>query len=365
MWVLPLNLAQPDWVQAKWGEALSRVAAVLLALDLALLLHAPAAGVVTAGAAFTVGLVMNRRLAGSSFHAMMATTFFMALSAWAGTLSGQVEVVNLLAVAAWGTGFALLTIHDEDAGWIAMQGNIALVIASAFPGANLAALERALAVVIGGLLQIMIVALTNGLLLRFAKKSPTPPAPKGPSVWAQLLASATAATAAWRYAVRLVVTLLIAVQTGRTLHLANSYWLPMTTLIILKPDFFRTYSGAVQRVLGTLAGVAVASLIAHAFQPTTVWLILLVGLFSFGSFYLVRVHPILFAASLTAYIIFQVAFTGIPERQVTGDRLLLTILGSGLALASRAVGYRLVACFLPPGWRQPASERPRPDPAST
>jgi hypothetical protein len=85
-----------------------------------------------------------------------------------------------------------------------------------------------------------------------------------------------------------------------------------------------------------------------------VWLILLVGVFAFGCFYLVRVHPILFATTLTAYIIFLITFTGIPERQVTGHRLLLTVLGSGLALASRAIGYKVIERFLPPGWRQRA-----------
>ncbi|HEY0257445.1 MAG TPA: FUSC family protein, partial [Candidatus Methylacidiphilales bacterium] len=76
-------------------------------------------------------------------------------------------------------------------------------------------------------------------------------------------------------------------------------------------------------------------------QPTPVWLLLFVAIFSYGGFYLVKVHPVLFSAALTMYVVFLIAFTGLPETSITGHRLLLTALGSLLALASRAVGYHM------------------------
>jgi uncharacterized membrane protein YccC len=137
--------------------------------------------------------------------------------------------------------------------------------------------------------------------------------------------------------------MMIAVEAGRALHIQNGYWLPMTTVIVLKPDFFRTYSGAVQRVVGTFMGVLAASLVAHIFRPSPAWLMVFVAVFSFGSFMLVKVHPILFSAVLTGYVVFLIAFTGLPEAQITWHRLFLTALGSALALLSRALAYSSIA----------------------
>jgi uncharacterized membrane protein YccC len=156
--------------------------------------------------------------------------------------------------------------------------------------------------------------------------------------WRQLFVSMTSFSTGWAYAARVSLTMIVAVEGAGALHIQNGYWLPMTTVIILKPDFYRTYSGAIQRVTGTLLGVTIASLIAHLFHPTLMWLIMLVAIFAFNCFAFLKINPITFSTALTAYVVFLIAMTGLPETTITGHRVILTTLGSALALSSRIVG---------------------------
>jgi Fusaric acid resistance protein-like len=68
-----------------------------------------------------------------------------------------------------------------------------------------------------------------------------------------------------RHAVRLAVALLIAVIAYRTFSLGFGYWVPLTVLFLLKPDYQTTVVRALGRALGTLTGAAVAWLIITAF----------------------------------------------------------------------------------------------------
>ena len=275
--------------------------------------------------------------------AMLATTLIMVFSASVGTLVGESAWGCPLVTVLWGLGFAFLTIHDEDLGWMAMQGVICLVIAEGFSSHGYAALTRGAAVIFGGIAQNGFLGLVElvrvGLpwRIRDLEIEGEPPAVRAYS-WRQLFVSMTSFSAGWAYAARVSLTMIVAVEGAGALHLQNGYWLPMTTVIILKPDFYRTYSGAIQRVMGTLLGVTVASLIAHLFHPTLTWLIVLVAFFAFHCFAFLKINPITFSAALTAYVVFLIATTGLPETTITGHRVILTALGSALALSSRMLG---------------------------
>lgn len=67
-----------------------------------------------------------------------------------------------------------------------------------------------------------------------------------------LKANVTLRSSAFRHAIRLSGTLTVAVLLYRFLHLPRGYWIPLTALIILKPDFFTTFSRGSARILGTL-----------------------------------------------------------------------------------------------------------------
>ncbi len=333
------EMASFAWAKAPWAGAAGRVPALLVCVGVALAWHQAAAGVVAAGACLPVGLAGYRKIAGSSVRTMAATTVVLTLSAAVGTLVGASWWLYPVAVTVWALIFSFLTIHDDNLGWVAMQAVIALVIAGGFPGQGEAALVRAAVVLAGGATQTVLVALFAAARERWWPESVVNPAgaPR-PFDWTAFSDSFALSSKTGSYALRLTLTLLVAVELSRRLPIQNSYWLPMTTIIVLKPDFYRTYSGAAQRVAGTFLGVGIASLIAHLLHPAVAWLVLLTAVFSFGCFAFIQVNTTLFAAALTAYVVFLVAITGLPETTLTGHRLIHTLLGSSLALGSRLIG---------------------------
>jgi uncharacterized membrane protein YccC len=153
-----------------------------------------------------------------------------------------------------------------------------------------------------------------------------------------------------RYAVRLALTLMLAVIIARTLHQTNSYWLPMTALLVMKPDFYRTYTNTMARVLGTFLGVTLASALTWALHPDALELFGFVLVFGWGAFAWTKVNYGFFSCVLTGYIVFLIATAGLPEVTVTANRMLDTALGSLIALGSRA---------LAPKWDRVATPDPQ------
>ena len=134
----------------------------------------------------------------------------------------------------------------------------------------------------------------------------------------------------------------MAVELDHLLKLKDGYWLPMTTLIVLKPDFLRTYTGGIQRVAGTLAGVVFASLLTAMLRPGSIVLIALITVLGWVTFSYQKVNAVIFSAALTSYVVFLIAITGLPESTVVWHRLINTALGCMLALASHFLGFFIV-----------------------
>src|SRR5437868_11707188 len=80
---------------------------------------------------------------------------------------------------------------------------------------------------------------------------------------ATLRANLSLESAAFRHAVRLAACVAIGEALGRGLGLRRSYWIPMTVAIVLKPDFSSTFSRGVLRLMGTFAGLLLATGLFH------------------------------------------------------------------------------------------------------
>ncbi len=362
---LSVDLLAFKWPLLRWDTAMRRVPAVALCLGLGLAFGQPAAGAVAAGSALSVGFAAMREVRGSRFLSMGSTILAMSLSAWVGTRTGGSHWLSPMITALWAFVFALLTVYDEDIGWVAMQGVLTLVVASAFPSHGVAAWQRATVLLAGGVIQFAALATIwyfRGILHPADTK--VPEGKPGPlhgyeHDWREFSKSFHLQSIAFQYALRVSLTMVLAVEAGRYLPIKNGYWLPMTTLVILKPDFYRTYSGGVQRVAGTLLGVIIATLIAWLFHPAVPWLVGLAALFSLFCFAFQKVNPMTSAAVLTSFVVFMIATTGLPEATVTVHRLVNTALGCALALTSQVAGYHhLLNLFAK--WSGEGGDTPQP-----
>ncbi|MGZ3517397.1 MAG: FUSC family protein [Vulcanimicrobiaceae bacterium] len=152
-----------------------------------------------------------------------------------------------------------------------------------------------------------------------------------------LLANLSPGSVYFRHALRLSVTLAVASIVDRLLPFQRGYWAPLTALIVLRPDFSTTFSRGAGRVIGTLAGAALATLVAATIKPGPEILVVLIVLFAFLCYVLINVNFALYSVTITSYVVFLLALIGLPEKTAVYDRVIATTIGGALALIAYAL----------------------------
>ncbi|WP_455907814.1 FUSC family protein, partial [Streptomyces anthocyanicus] len=72
-----------------------------------------------------------------------------------------------------------------------------------------------------------------------------------------------------RHATRVSAVAAAGYVLGTALPLGHGYWAPLTSVMVMRPDFSQTYSRAVARLGGTVVGVAVATAVVRLADPGT------------------------------------------------------------------------------------------------
>ncbi len=138
----------------------------------------------------------------------------------------------------------------------------------------------------------------------------------------------------FRHAIRLATTLAAATVVYRLSGLQHGYWLPLTVLVVLRPDFTSTAVRGVSRIIGTIAGAALATLLAALLRPDDAVLTLLFAISVLASYLVVRASYTLFSISVTSYVVFLLAFVKLPALTAVTYRLTSTLLGGALAIVA-------------------------------
>lgn len=144
-------------------------------------------------------------------------------------------------------------------------------------------------------------------------------------------------SAACRHAIRLTACVAIADAIGRAIDWNRSYWIPMTVAVVLKPDFSTTFSRGVLRLAGTFFGLLIATALYLALPLSALTQFLLVGAFTFFLRSLGPANYGVLSIAISGLIVFLVAATGVPPREVVAERGLNTVAGGLLALIAYAV----------------------------
>jgi uncharacterized membrane protein YccC len=139
-------------------------------------------------------------------------------------------------------------------------------------------------------------------------------------------------SAAFRHAFRLAVCVTLANLVGRGFEWRRSYWLPMTVVIVLKPDFTSTFSRGVLRVVGTIAGLFLATALFYFLPQTTPVLILQIVAFTFLLRWVGPANYGIFAIAVSALIVGLVTILGVAPSLVIWARGVNTAAGGCLAL---------------------------------
>ncbi|CBA16249.1 FUSC family protein [Xanthomonas albilineans] len=152
-----------------------------------------------------------------------------------------------------------------------------------------------------------------------------------------LRANLRMSSVAFRHALRCGVCLALAMLFARWQAIPHGYWIPMTTAIVLKPDFGGTLRFGALRVAGTLAGLLLATVLTHAVMDGTAVRLLLLTIFCLGFRLLTQVNYGLGVASLTGMLVLLLSFEGMAPGEAIGERIQATLLGSTLALVAYAL----------------------------
>ncbi|MFL6280642.1 MAG: FUSC family protein [Vicinamibacterales bacterium] len=147
-----------------------------------------------------------------------------------------------------------------------------------------------------------------------------------------LRANLSLESTACRHALRLAVAVGVAAATYRALQLPRGYWMPMTALLVLRPDFHETFARGAARMAGTILGGGVATLIVRELHPGATALTVLLLAFVWCCYATFRVNYTLFTIAVTGYVVFILMLSGVGEMTAVRLRAIDTVAGGCIAL---------------------------------
>ncbi len=142
---------------------------------------------------------------------------------------------------------------------------------------------------------------------------------------------------AFRHALRCAICVAIAAAVERALAVPHGAWIPMTAAIVLKPDFGGTLRFGALRVAGTLAGLLLASLLAHYAMGDAALRLLLLAALCIGFRLTATVNYGIGVALLTGMVVVLLTFRGMAPADAMQARVVGTLAGSALALCAYAL----------------------------
>lgn len=148
---------------------------------------------------------------------------------------------------------------------------------------------------------------------------------------------------AGRHALRLAVVAGLAQVIALAGGLPHGYWITLTVLIVLRPDYGSTLYRGLQRAAGTVlgAGLGVATVLLGHFGSGA--LLAGIGVSMFAAYAVFPVNYLFYSVFLTDFVVVLLALAGLPPDQTALDRLAGTVIGTALAL---------IAYILWPTWER-------------
>ncbi|MGW5479370.1 FUSC family protein [Streptomyces sp. NPDC004008] len=148
----------------------------------------------------------------------------------------------------------------------------------------------------------------------------------------------------FRHAVRLAAVATLGYLMAARLPLGHGYWAPIASVMVMRPDFHRTFARAVARLAGTLAGVALATGMVQALGPDAYVSGALAVVSAGLSYTLIRTGYAYSQCFTAAYVVFLLGMGGQAWEQAVPERVVLTLLGGALAM---------LAYMVYPAWETP------------
>lgn len=135
----------------------------------------------------------------------------------------------------------------------------------------------------------------------------------------------------FRHALRLTVAILFAFILGTLLDIKNTYWILLTLIVIMRPNYGLTKERSKDRIIGTLIGAVVAIGIVLLTHNVTIYAILAIISLTL-SFSLIQQNYKSAAALITINIVFVYSLINPDAFQVIQYRVIDTLIGASIAV---------------------------------
>lgn len=149
---------------------------------------------------------------------------------------------------------------------------------------------------------------------------------------ATLQANLNFRSTAFRHALRLTFAVAAGDMLGRAFDWRRSYWIPMTIVLVLKPEFAVTFTRGVLRITGTILGLLLATALFHFLPIHTAMEIILIAIFMFLVRWIGPANYGVFAVMISALVVLLLTINGVSPKEVILARGLNTAAGGILAL---------------------------------
>ena len=155
--------------------------------------------------------------------------------------------------------------------------------------------------------------------------------------WEILRANLTLRSSILRHAIRLAVLVAGADAVVRSAGVNRGYWVPLTLLVVMRPDFASTWQRAAMRAAGTVVGLLLATELVHLLPAGAWWRVGLVLVLAFGMRLAGPGNIALSAVCLSGLVVVLLQVQGVPARAAVASRAVDTLTGGALAVVAVAV----------------------------
>ncbi len=149
--------------------------------------------------------------------------------------------------------------------------------------------------------------------------------------------SANLDTAAGRHALRLAVVVSLTELLIQGVALPRAYWAAVAAATVLRPGFGQTFTRGAERVLGTLLGVVIATLVAVALNPNGWGVVAVVAVLACCTYAIFPASFTVGVAMLTGVVVFLLHAVAPGTVQTALDRGIDTAIGGAIGLVAYAL----------------------------
>ena len=243
------------------------------------------------------------------------------------TLTHPVAWLATGATLVWSSWWALLRVTGPHGTAVAFGTTAVFIVSNGSPGAPRDAVARMAAYAVGGAASLV--------LLLLPRRSGGHGSATEALAWSLVVRTLWSGGIARRHAVAVGVVTAAGTAFYRVLDLTYGYWIPLSAVAVLQPDAHSSRVRALQRALGTVAGVVAVAVVAAVTSDD--WVLVVISfLTSFGLFALRDRGYQWFVMLLTPTVLLMISVVSYRGWSIAVDRMVNTLIG--IAVAMVAIG---------------------------